>query len=65
MKPSPAIEFFGTIAAEGVAFGAEVFITFDDKQKTSAVAQLTGRLSTDEDTLTVGGLYSGTLAALL
>lgn len=51
----------------------------DEKQKTSAVAELTRRLSTNENTLTVGGLYTvdpqtavkarlnnnGTLAALL
>ncbi|CAN6296098.1 unnamed protein product [Urochloa humidicola] len=51
----------------------------DEKQKASAVAELTRRLSTNENTLTVGGLYkidpqtavkarlnnTGTLAALL
>ena len=51
----------------------------DEKQKASAVAELTRRLSTNQNTLTVGGLYTvdpqtavkarlnntGTLAALL
>jgi voltage-dependent anion channel protein 2 len=51
----------------------------DEKQKASAVAELTRRLSSNENTLTVGGLYTvdpqttmkarlnntGTLAALL
>ncbi|KAL6867646.1 hypothetical protein ACP4OV_015670 [Aristida adscensionis] len=118
-KPSPVIDFSGTVGAQGVVFGAEggfdsatgkftkysaaigitkpdyhvAFILadkgdtikasglyhLDEKQKTSAVAELTRRLSTNENTLTVGGLYTvdpqtvvkarlnntGTLAALL
>ncbi|CAL4921349.1 unnamed protein product [Urochloa decumbens] len=118
-KPSPVVEFSGTVGAQGVAFGAEAgydtatgkftkytaaigvtkpdyhaaFILadkgdtikvsgvyhLDEKQKASAVAELTRKLSTNENTLTVGGLYkidpqtavkarlnnTGTLAALL
>ncbi|KAL6640899.1 hypothetical protein ACP70R_019080 [Stipagrostis hirtigluma subsp. patula] len=119
MKPSPVVEFSGTVGSQGVAFGAEggydtatgkfikysagiginkqdyhaAFILadkgntikvsglyhFDEKQKASAVAELTRKLSTNENTLTLGGLYAvdaqttvkarlnnaGTLAALL
>uniref|UniRef100_K4AIJ6 Uncharacterized protein n=1 Tax=Setaria italica TaxID=4555 RepID=K4AIJ6_SETIT len=98
MKPSPAIEFSGTVGAKGVSFGAEcrydtargkfrkyrvaigmtskyyhaAFILadrgdtikvyglyhFDKKQKASAVVELTRKLSKNENTLTVGGLYT-------
>ncbi|KAL6645629.1 hypothetical protein ACP70R_017237 [Stipagrostis hirtigluma subsp. patula] len=44
--------------------GSVFIYHLDEKQNTSAVAQLTGRLSTNENTLTVGGLYTATLAAL-
>lgn len=98
MKPSPVVEFSGTVGPKGLAFGAEAafdtssgkftkysagigvtkpdfhaaFILadkgdtikvsgvyhLDEKQKTSAVAEFTRKLSTNDNTLTVGGLYT-------
>ncbi|KAG8091468.1 hypothetical protein GUJ93_ZPchr0012g19399 [Zizania palustris] len=98
MKPSPVVEFSGTVGGQGLSFGAEggydtatgkftkysaglgitkpeyhaAFILadqgdaikvsglyhFDEKQKAAAVAELTRKLSTNESTLTVGGMYA-------
>ncbi|CAN6324171.1 unnamed protein product [Urochloa humidicola] len=119
MKPSPVVEFSGTVGVKGIAFGAECrydaargkfrkyraaigmtskyydaalimadkgdtikvygLYHFDKKQKASAVVELTRKLSKNENTLTIGGLYTvdahttvkarlnntGSLAALL
>ncbi|CAN6288391.1 unnamed protein product [Urochloa humidicola] len=119
MKPSPVVEFSGTVGVKGIAFAAECrydaargkfrkyraaigmtskyydaalimadkgdtikvygLYHFDKKQKASAVVELTRKLSKNENTLTIGGLYTvdahttvkarlnntGSLAALL
>ncbi|CAL4924545.1 unnamed protein product [Urochloa decumbens] len=98
MKPSPVVEFSGTIGVKGLAFGAECrydaargkfrkyraaismaskyydaalimadkgdtikvysLCHFDNKQKASAVVEITRKLSKKENKLTVGGLYT-------